>query len=117
MNENRYVLQSRVLSWQSPRAIHHMDLLAHSPRFELEEAAAIADRLYGLRGAIASSLPSERDQNFLVESTNGAKYVLKIANALEEASLLEAQNEVLSYLSSRVDFCPHIISSVDGRQI
>src|SRR5204863_5887379 len=92
-----------------------MSLLAHSPRFTSEQAAAFAARLYGVNGT-AASLPSERDQNFAIQ-THGEKFVLKIANALEKRLLLEAQNQVLAHLSSRVTFCPQVLPSLSGNEI
>ena len=46
----------------------------------------------GKRGGTPSPLPSERDQNFQLCDAQGRQAVLKIANALEEYALLEAQN-------------------------
>ena len=40
--------------------------VAHAPRFTAAEAVRLARHLYGLSLA-AEPLPSERDQNFLVE--------------------------------------------------
>ena len=86
-----------------------MQLLEYTPRFDVQFAAAIADRYFGIR-ASASPLPSERDQNFLL--TNGAreKFVLKIANALEAPEFLEAQNLVLKHLTGRVSFCQRLVA-------
>ena len=67
------------------------------PQFSLEEAAILARDLFGVRGQ-TRPLPSERDQNFLVEIDTGAAFVLKIANASEGRELLEAQNAALEYL-------------------
>ena len=64
-----------------------MLLLANTPRFRLEDATAMAEKLYGLNVS-ASPLPSERDQNFLLETGTKEQFVLKIANALEQRSLL-----------------------------
>ena len=61
-------------------------------------------------------MPSERDQNFLITDNSGQRFVLKIANASESRSFLEAQNAVLDYLSERVSFCPRIVGTkFDGR--
>ena len=64
-----------------------MSLLAHSPRFTPAQAVALARERYGLH-AEAMPLPSERDQNFLLRTESGERYVFKIANALEERALL-----------------------------
>ena len=68
-----------------------MHLLEHAPRFEIEAIELLAEKLYGIR-ASATPLPSERDQNFLL-TLESEKFVLKIANDLEERGLLEAQNK------------------------
>src|SRR5437773_2894092 len=93
-----------------------MQLLRYSPRLDLETATLLAERIYALRAA-ATPLPSERDQNFLLTTKTGRKFVLKIANALEERALLEAQNQVMTYLSTRLTFCPRVVPTVSGAQM
>ena len=91
-------------------------LLAHTPRFSVQNAATIAEELYGLQATV-SQLPSERDQNFLLTTESNGKFVLKIANGLEDPALLEAQNEVLQYLTLRFPFCQQPIPSSQGRYL
>ncbi|HEX6650436.1 MAG TPA: phosphotransferase [Pyrinomonadaceae bacterium] len=86
-----------------------MHLLEYTPRFNVESAAAIADRYFGIR-ASASPLPSERDQNFLLTNSAREKFVLKIANALEAPEFLEAQNLVFKHLATRVSFCQRVVA-------
>jgi Ser/Thr protein kinase RdoA (MazF antagonist) len=93
-----------------------MLLLKNTPRFDLEAAVKIADEFFGIR-ARAQSLPSERDQNFLLTDSAGEKFVLKIANALESRAFLEAQNAVLKHLARRVSFCQSPLASVSGDDI
>ena len=93
-----------------------MELLTHTPVFDLESAEKIAAKWFDLR-AKARALPSERDQNFLLSDGDGKKFVLKIANALESRSLLEAQNAVLDHLRERVSFCPKVMANVSGETI
>ncbi len=90
-----------------------MSLLQHAPRFDAAAAVEIARDRYGLE-ATATPLPSERDQNFLLETTAGQRFVLKIANATESRALLEAQNAALAHLEPRVDFCPRVIAARNG---
>ena len=78
-----------------------MSLFEHTPRFSIETASSIALEYYGLQ-SLASALPSERDQNFLLTGADGQRFVLKIANATEERGLLEAQNAVMRHLASRL---------------
>ena len=93
-----------------------MQLLDHTPRFDDETAATIAAEFFNLRGG-ARPLPSERDQNFLLTNSAGEKFVLKIANALEDRSFLEAQNSVLKHLALRVSFCQTLLPAVSGEEI
>jgi 4-aminobutyrate aminotransferase-like enzyme len=62
------------------------------PRFAMEEAQALAFQHFGVRGS-ASEMPSERDQNFLLETSRGEFYVLKIANAAEREAVLDVIEE------------------------
>ncbi len=90
-----------------------MHLLEHAPRFDIGAAVLLAERLYGIR-ASATPLPSERDQNFLLATESGEKFVFKIANALEDRALLEAQNQVMTRLATRLCFCPRIVPTPSG---
>ena len=91
-----------------------MSLLRHAPRFDAADAAALARDAYGLRGRI-EALPSERDQNFLVD-TGDARFVLKIANRLETRSLLEAQNGAMTHLAP-LAVCPRVVAAASGEAI
>jgi Ser/Thr protein kinase RdoA (MazF antagonist) len=93
-----------------------MQLLSHTPAFELESAQKMAEKLFGVR-ATARVLPSERDQNFVLTNEAGEKFVLKIANALESREFLEAQNEVMDHLKARVSFCPRVVPALNGELI
>lgn len=93
-----------------------MPLLTHTPVFDVESAARIAEKSFGLR-ATARVLPSERDQNFLLTDVAGEKFVLKIANALESLTFLEAQNAVLAHLGTRISFCARVVPGLEGQLI
>jgi Ser/Thr protein kinase RdoA (MazF antagonist) len=84
-----------------------MELLQHAPRYDLADAVRLARDLFGLDGS-ASPLPSERDQNFVIATTAGERYVLKVANAAEDRAMLDAQNAAMAHLERRVDFCPRV---------
>ncbi len=81
-----------------------------------ETATQLALEIYGLR-ASASPLPSERDQNFLLRTESGEKFVLKLANALEDRSFLEAQNLALQHVARGLSFCPRVVPSTSGELI
>jgi Ser/Thr protein kinase RdoA (MazF antagonist) len=93
-----------------------MSLFKHVPTFHNVEVTRLVKKLYGI-SCIAEQLPSERDQNFRLTSDTGERFVFKIANSLEQRALLEAQNEVMIHLLSRVSFCPRVMSTQSGKPI
>ncbi|HEU4872890.1 MAG TPA: phosphotransferase [Pyrinomonadaceae bacterium] len=93
-----------------------MNLLKNTPRFDIEAAAQIAAQHFGIH-ATAQPLPSERDQNFLLTTDSGEKFVLKISNALEKPAFIEAQNAVLKHLATRLSFCQRLVTSRSGKEI
>ncbi len=93
-----------------------MSILDHAPAFSLDDAVQLAQTLYNLNVS-AKSLPSERDQNFLLQTEAGKRFVLKIANGTEKRAMLEAQNQVMGYLAKHISFCPHIVQTANGEEI
>jgi 4-aminobutyrate aminotransferase-like enzyme/Ser/Thr protein kinase RdoA (MazF antagonist) len=93
-----------------------MSLLEHKPCFGQEEAVHWVWELYGIRGK-ATPMPSERDQNFLLKAETGKRFVLKIANALEDRDLLEAQNQAMSHLTESGSVCPQVVPTQRGESI
>ena len=93
-----------------------MSLLQQAPQFDADTAARLASDLFAVHGT-ASPLPSERDQNFLLTTDSGEKFVLKIANALEKPAFIEAQNAVLKHLATRLSFCQRPVTSSSGKEI
>jgi len=79
-------------------------------------AQAIAEKYFAIH-ANAQELPSERDQNFLLEGRDGEKFVLKIANTNEKREVIEAQNAMLNHLQARVSFCPRVVPALSGDQV
>ncbi len=76
---------------------------------------AIARDLYGI-DASASPLTSERDQNFLLETSGGERFVLKIANAAEDRAFLEAQDAAMTRVAGTTGLAPRVVD-VDGASI
>lgn len=70
-----------------------------TPRFSVEEARHLARRFFGI-DAEASPLPSERDQNFALETRDGSRFVLKVAQSAEERAVLDLQNAALRHVAS-----------------
>ena len=85
-------------------------------RVDVILAQAIAEKYFGIQ-ATAAELPSERDQNFLLEAREGEKFVLKIANEFEERAVLEAQNAMMTRLAERVSLCPRVVVARSGERI
>jgi 4-aminobutyrate aminotransferase-like enzyme/Ser/Thr protein kinase RdoA (MazF antagonist) len=67
------------------------------PRFSSAEAAQVLADLFGREGSM-TPLPSERDQNFLVATAGGERFVLKISEAAEDPALIICQSEILERL-------------------
>ena len=92
------------------------EVLLNAPRLSEREALEHALRAYGLE-CEATVLPSERDQNFLLSSGAGDRFVMKIANSTDDRALLEAQNAALAHVGRRITLCPRVVPSLDGRAI
>src|SRR3954465_2669998 len=87
-------------------------MLADAPRFSPSEAEGLAREHFGVDGR-ATELTSERDQNFLVE-TSRSRIVLKIANATEDRAMLDAQQRALAHLAPKISTTPRVVPTVDG---
>ncbi|MFN7943409.1 MAG: aminotransferase class III-fold pyridoxal phosphate-dependent enzyme [Thermoanaerobaculia bacterium] len=81
----------------------------------MAEASALAERLYGIRATVFD-LPSERDQNFLLQSESGERFILKLANPAERRELLEAECAVMLHLEPS-GLTPRLIRTLDGSAI
>jgi Ser/Thr protein kinase RdoA (MazF antagonist) len=92
--------------------------LASIPRFDPAEALQVLNRDYGIDGPI-SALPSERDQNFLVDQPGHGKFVLKIANRDDGRELLEFQHEAMRRVAARAGACrvQDVVPARSGGQI
>ena len=71
---------------------------AQAPAFSVQEAEAIAQRVFNIK-ACAHPLVSERDQNFHLDANDGSEWVLKIANPAESPTLLEMQTQALLHIA------------------
>ncbi|MGD9055218.1 MAG: phosphotransferase, partial [Desulfobacterales bacterium] len=93
-----------------------MSFLKHTPQFTEQDAIAILKDLYGIQ-ATAEALPSERDQNFRMSTGSNGCFVLKIANALEDPTMLDCQNQAMQHLNCEVTFCPKVVANRNGELI
>jgi 4-aminobutyrate aminotransferase-like enzyme/Ser/Thr protein kinase RdoA (MazF antagonist) len=89
-----------------------------APTFSAEQAEQIAEAHYGLR-ARARLLPGEHDQNFLLESGDGARAVLKISHADEDYAAVELQVAALQHLAARAPDLrlPHVHATTSGAML
>ena len=85
------------------------------PTCSLTDAASLASRHFGI-AATATALPSERDQNLLLTSTGGDRFILKLANAAERIEILEGENAVLQHLASS-GLTPRLVPTLQGDTI
>jgi Ser/Thr protein kinase RdoA (MazF antagonist) len=85
------------------------------PDISADAAARVVRELYGIEGAF-SRLYSERDQNFRVRASDGADYVLKIANSDEDPGVLDMQHQALAHVEARDPDLPtpRVIRTRDG---
>jgi 4-aminobutyrate aminotransferase-like enzyme/Ser/Thr protein kinase RdoA (MazF antagonist) len=84
------------------------------PEVTPDQAAAWLSVHYGLSGAL-KELGSHQDRNFLLDSGDGRRFVLKICHGDYSTLELAAQHEALRHLSRQSDVrVPAVIAAVDG---
>ena len=85
------------------------------PSHPVDEVRDIASRFYGIAGDFRE-LPSERDQNFLVEADNGDRLVLKVANTAETPAGIDFQTGALQHVATVAPSfpIPRIVQSRQG---
>jgi len=89
-----------------------------SPSFSFDEILAIGRRHYGIdRGGEA--LPSERDQNVVLQDARHRRYVMKISNAEEDPRVIDLQNAALAHLAAAAPELelPRVQHTVDGAAV
>ena len=100
---------------QDPAAV----LEVRAPEFTERDAVEMIRAHWGLDAAVRP-LVSERDQNFRVDGDDGRRFVLKIANAAEDAVVTDFQIQALVYIAGRVRAldlpirCPEVVPTLDG---
>jgi Ser/Thr protein kinase RdoA (MazF antagonist) len=91
--------------------------IATRPTIDMAAATTALERWWGIRGDL-TDLPSERDRNLLVRPADtGAARVLKIANMVEDPTLLEAQGVAMTRLAAAGVPVQRLIPARDGRPI
>ena len=84
------------------------------PDFSIEDAALVLNNNWSINGTF-KPLDSYLDQNFLVKTKEGKKYVLKIANVQTPENWLDLQNKVLLHLAS--DQIPKTVGLSSGSEM
>lgn len=85
---------------------------------DTNEAAGIAEALYGLSGRM-TRFSTEKDDTFRLEAADGAAYVLKIANPGEHFAELDLHAALLRHVAGRDETLPvpRIFAGRDGKLI
>jgi Ser/Thr protein kinase RdoA (MazF antagonist) len=88
------------------------------PSFSLDEIQAIGRRYYGVdeRG---EALPSERDQNVVLQDARHRRYVVKVSNTEEDPLVIDLQNAALAHLAARAPELelPRVQHALDGAAV
>lgn len=105
-------------SW-NPSTIRFMSFEPTTrPHFSPAQAIRITEEHFGVTAAAARSLPSDRDQNFLLrEEESGRKYVLKLSKSDEDPEVLDFQNRMLEHLARAGFELSRVFPSKDRREV
>ena len=73
---------------------------------------------FGIAG-VFSDLAGERDRNFRVDGGDGARYVVKVANRLEDPGVLDLQNAALIRIAEEEPghSLPTVVRSLEGKSV
>lgn len=93
----------------------HTAVSARPPCVPVAEIELAVERQFGFSGSY-SPLVSERDQNFRLEASGGAEYVVKVTSAAEPRPVSDFQIAALLHLE-RVGTVPvpRVVAALDGR--
>ncbi len=88
------------------------------PSFSVDEIQAIGRRHYGIDQG-GEPLPSERDQNVVLQDARHRRYVVKISNAEEDPRVIDLQNAALAHLAAAAPDLdlPRVQHTVDGAAV
>jgi hydroxylysine kinase len=75
-----------------------LSLAAPATRIPVDEAQRLALRHYGLKGEV-KRLDTEKDDTFRVETADGRKHLLKVANAAERPEEISFQIKLLGHVA------------------
>ena len=88
------------------------------PGLNPDEALRLAREGFGVSASRAEPLPSDRDQNFLLEEKeSGRRFVLKLGHAGEDPRVLDFQNRILEHLGRAGFSLSKVLHSTDGEEL
>ncbi len=99
----------------SQASIHEL-LTSTAPAFSAADAVHIAVSHYGIPAQV-QPLVSDRDQNFRLDTDDGRRYTLKIANHTEHKTAIDFQNRALLHIAEQDASLPipRVIPTRDGQ--
>ena len=108
----------RAKAYLSPMSDTSVTVRFRRPAFGVPAAEETARQLFGLAGTLRE-MPSERDQNFLITTARGDRFVLKISHADELPEIIDLQHRALARLAEREPrvALPRVVLSAAGREI
>jgi Ser/Thr protein kinase RdoA (MazF antagonist) len=86
------------------------------PTIDVAAAAEVLGAHWGVAGVLRS-LPSERDRNFAVAVDGADRFVLKIANANEDAAFLDLQHRAMDRLAAAGVPCQRVVPTRAGPEV
>ena len=91
------------------------EIAAHRPKCSLHQAERLVRRFYGI-DATAAPLPSDRDQNFRMVTSDGRAFGLRLASTVCPPERLHFELTVLSRLQGRLGdvLVPPIVQTIDS---
>ena len=87
------------------------------PDFGPADALAAVREHFGLDGTL-TPLPGERDRNFLLEATDGSRYVVKASSPDEPDEILRIEVDLMMHVARSMEgFAPRAVATPDGEFI
>lgn len=87
-----------------------------TPQFSNRDILTILDRDYNLAGKL-KALPGYCDQNLILSTDGGLRFIVKVANSAEPKLELEMQNAAMEHLTDKSCAVPKVCKSIQGQSI
>ncbi len=100
-----------------PQRTNTMIRIHSRPELEPADALEAAREHYGLDGSL-TPLTGERDRNYLLETADGARYVVKASSPEEPDELLRIENQILLHVAERTEgLVPRVVAAKTGERL